>query len=94
MKRITISESSAEVESRLSRRDETRIRELVRYYRDAGFSDEVISSRYKSYMRRYLKSERYRNSEFACDGAVNYAAECLIMSEVFRRLAEERGMYI
>lgn len=95
-KKITISSDSCEVECRLSDKDAIKVRERLRLYRGVGYSNETILERYENYRRRYLNSAKY----YGCGNlnhdynSVEYTIECLVMSEVFKRLAEERGIYI
>lgn len=93
-KRIRIGKDSAEVESRLSEKDEIKIRERLKYYRNVGYSDATIIERYENYMRRYLHSAKSYGFSCINHKSFDYTRECLVMAEVFGRLAEERGIYI
>ena len=88
-KQIIITPESSSVESRFTPKIEEKIRERMKIYRAACYSDETLIKRYKNYLRRYHSSGRY----YDC-GSADYCEECLVMMEVFRRLAEERKLYI
>lgn len=89
LRQITITSESSSVESRFKPKIEEKIRERIKFYRTAGYSDETLTERYKNYSRRFQSSVRYY-----AHGSADYCEECLVMMEVFRRLAEERGIYI
>lgn len=88
-RQITITSDSSSVESRFKPKVEEKIRERIKFHRTVGYSDETLDERYKNYSRRYQSAVRYY-----AHGSADYCEECLVMMEVFRRLAEERGIYI
>lgn len=70
-----------------NRHSEAKFRERLAMYRTIGLSDEAIVHRAKTYRARYAYATS--GSSYAGEG---YIDECGIMAEVYRVLAEERGL--
>lgn len=88
MKGIVITSDKSEVFTLYNSKNEDKIRERLKFFRGAGYSDSALCSRYHNYVRRLESSGRYYYN-----GGDSYCHECMIMKEVFRRLCEERGFY-
>lgn len=70
-----------------NRHREAKIRERLSMYRTIGLSDGAILHRAKTYRARYEYATS--GSSYASEG---YIDECEIMAEVYKVLAEERGL--
>lgn len=66
---------------------EQRIREQLKLCRSAGMSDEAVLTRMNNYNRRFNRANKHPHPNEA-----EYRETCYIMREVYRRIAEERGL--
>ena len=89
MKGIVITSDKSEVFTLYNSKNDDKIRERLKFFRGAGYSDSALRSRYHNYVRRLESSGRYYYN-----GGDSYCHECMIMKEVFRRLCEERGILL
>lgn len=83
---ITIGKNYTNVTAKDHHR-EAKVRERLTMYRSIGLSNEAIIHRTKTYHTRY----EYAKSSYAYAGE-GYIDECGVMAEVYRVLAEERGL--
>lgn len=85
--KIKIEKDYSEVTPIHDRRFEEKISERLAMYRNIGLSDEAVLSRMRIYKGRWHTA--HLKCTFATRG---YVDECGVMMEVYRILAEERGL--
>ena len=59
MKGIVITSDKSEVFTLYDSKNEDKIRERLKFFRGAGYSDSALCSRYHNYVRRLESSGRY-----------------------------------
>lgn len=88
-KRIIVRRYDNEISSTLQPDVELRIREQLKLCRSAAMSDDAVLTRMDNYRRRWDNANKH-----PLPNNMDYRTTCYIMYEVYRRIAEERGLRV